>query len=383
MRLSLKAKLTGLITLLVLLVVMTTSTLYLSHLTGLALAEVESKGEYVANEIYHQARTTLDQSRLPAGADPSNFQEVRRFIQVRLASDEGLASLMESAIGYTPTLYYVAITDNDHQVLIHNDPGMVGQRFAPAPPFSSLLNAGLVRQLRVIYGRSQVYEVVLPLDVGGQPLGEVRVGVSTLFLGHQITPDLRAALVLSGVVILFATLSAGLLSYRILRPLESISRSVDRLARGEYSPPVQLNRTDEWGILSSKLYLLGEQMRGEKAAFLKLRGNLDQLFSRLSDGLLLFDKQDRLVLANPAVSNFLGCPPDTLVRRAAAEIFSADNPLHHLLSEAFRSRQSLAWHPVEIPGENPARVAVSIQFVEAQGERVGCLVTLRDASTRA
>jgi PAS domain S-box-containing protein len=383
MGLSLKIKLTALITLLVLLMVLATSTLYLSHLTRQALSEVESRGEYVANEIYHQASALLSQARMPAGSNPSDFQALSGFVQARLAADAGLTSLLESAIGYSPSIYYAAITDTRHQVMVHNDPGEIGQVMAPAVPFEDLLHAGLLKQLRVIYGPSRVYEVVLPLEIGNTPFGDVRVGVSTLFLGHQITPDLHAALTLSFAIIIFTTLSAGLLSYRLLRPLETISRSVDLLARGEYSEPVSLKRTDEWGVLSSKLNLLGEQMRGEKAAFVQLKENLDQLFSKLSDGLLLFERQDRLVLATPAAARLLGCRAEAIVHRPAREVFSAHNPLHHLLREAFASRQSTPWRTLELGGEPPARVAVNVQFIREQGEAMGCLVTLRDASTRA
>ena len=383
MGLSLKIKLTALITLLVLLMVLATSTLYLSHLTRQALSEVGSRGEYVANEIYHQASALLSQARMPAGSNPSDFQALRGFVQARLAADAGLTSLLESAIGYSPSIYYAAITDTRHQVMVHNDPGEIGQVMAPAVPFEDLLHAGLLKQLRVIYGPSRVYEVVLPLEIGNTPFGDVRVGVSTLFLAHQITPDLHAALTLSFAIVIFTTLSAGLLSYRLLRPLATISRSVDLLARGEYSEPVRLKRTDEWGVLSSKLNLLGEQMRGEKAAFVQLKENLDQLFSKLSDGLLLFERQDRLVLATPAAARLLGCRAEAIVHRPAREVFSAHNPLHDLLREAFASRQSTPWRTLELGGEPPARVAVNVQFIREQGEAMGCLVTLRDASTRA
>jgi len=388
MRLSLKAKLTGLIAFLVLLVVLATSTVYVSNLTRQALAENESLSQQVANQIYFQARTVLAQSHLPAGTNPSDLPEVRHFIQSRLGGDAGLASLMESAVVYSPALYYVAITDADRKVLVHNDPGEIGNRLAAAPPLSGLERAGLLRQLRVIYGRPLVYEVVLPVETGGQPL-DVCVGISTVFLGSQIWPNLRAALLLSAMVILLATLSAGILSFHLLRPLETISRGVDRLARGEYSEPLELHRQDEWGILSSKLNLLGEQMRGEKDAFLQLQGNLDQLFSRLRDGVMLFDKQDRLVLATHAVARFLGAPAERLVHRPAGEIFTAPTPLHRLLNQAFHSRRSVGWQNVqnaapagELP-EQPSRVAVNVQFVDEQGEGVGCLITLRDASTRA
>jgi len=384
MRLNLKAKLTLLISFLVLLVVFATSTLYLSSLTRQALAEVESKGQYVANEIYHQARTVLAQSRVPAGTNPTNVQELRRFVQATLAADAGLASLLESAVGYSPTVYYVAITGPQREIMVHNDRGEIGRQCASAPLYGELVRAGLRDQLRVIYGPPRVYELVLPLDIGGQPLGDVRVGVSTLFLRNQITPDLRAALTLSAVAILLATLSAGLLSYRLLRPLETISQSVDRMARGEYTEQVRLDRTDEWGILSSKLNLLGQQIRGEKEAFVALKENLDQLMGNLTDGLMLFDKQDRLVLATPAIARFLRRSPEALTHRPAEEVFAADTALDRLLREAFRSRRPLGWQVVNSGGDAAIpHVAANVQFVEADGERVGSLVTLRDASTRA
>ncbi len=381
MRLSLKAKLTALISVLVLLVVLATASLYLSHLTRQALAEVDSRGRYVANEIYLQAKTALAQSRFPAGANPADREYLRSFVQSHLSSDPGLASLLDSAIGYTPTLYYVAITDTDNHVLVHNDPSEIGQRFNPAPPFQELLQSGVVEQLRVIYGPPRVYDVNLPVEMGGKPMGAVRVGVSTLFVRNQITPELRDALELSVVIILLATFSAGLLSFRVLRPLETISRSVDRLASGE--APVRLNRTDEWGILSSKLDLLGERMRGEKAAYVELKENLDQLFSQLSDGLLLSDRDDRLVLATPAAARFLDVEPDDILHQPVAEVFTRNNPLDAWLREVFRTRQSRGWRSIEIPEHSVPRMLVSAQFVAEQDEHVGCLVTLRDASTRA
>ena len=378
MGLSLKIKLTALNTLLVLFMVLGISTLYLSHLTREALAEVESRGEYVASEIYHQASTVLSQARMPRGSNPFDFEALRSVVERQFAKNTGLSSLLESAVGYSPSVYYAAITDTRRRALVHNDPTEIGQVLAQAPRFDDLLRAGLLKQLRVIYGPSTVYEVVLHLEIANQPFCDVRVGVGTLFVRNEITPELRAALTLSIAVIILTTLASVLLSYILLRPLETISRSVDLLARGQYSASVRLKRSDEWGVLSSKLNLLGEQMRGEKAAFVELKENLDQLFSKLSDGLLLFERQDRLVLATPAAARLLGCRAETILHRQAQEVFTAENPLHELLRQAFASRQSTPWRTLDLGGEPAVRLAVNVRFIVEQGEPMGCLVTLQD-----
>jgi len=384
MKLSLKAKLTALITGLVLIVVLAASTLYVASLIRQRLEEVESRGQYVANATYNQARSALASARLPVEIDPNDPEAVRIFVQARLAADPGVAAAMESAVGYIPSVYYVAVTDVERRVAVHTDPAEVRRPYRPAPPFRDLVRARLLQQLRVIYGPPRIYEIRLPLDIGNRPLGDIRVGVSTLFLRSQVTPDLARAFTLSALAVLFATVTAAALSYRLLRPLEAISRSLDRLARGESAAGLPLNRTDEWGILSSKLNLLGEQMRGEKAAFVALKENLDQLFAKLTDGLLLFDKQDRLVLATPLVARFLARSPSTAAHPTVGEVFAADNALEERVRQAFRSRQPLASHVVELAGDAEIpRIMVSVQFVESEGQSVGSLVTLRDASTRA
>lgn len=383
MRISLKSKLTALISFLVLLVVLATSALYLSSLARQALLEVRSKGEYVAEEVFNLAQTVLASAHMPPGESPADPQQLKAFVRQKLAADSGITSLMESAVGYSSTIYYVTITDAGQTALVHTNPDEVGHTVALNQSFDDLIRAGAIHQLRVIYGPPEVYEVVLPLELGGQSLA-VRVGVSTVFLRSLIDPELRDALALAMVVILLATLSAGVVSFRLLRPLEAISRNVDRLARGESTENLRLGSKDEWGILSSKLNLLGEQIRGEKAAFVALKENLDQLFSNLTDGLLFFDKDDRLAVATPAVFRFLHRPTLELVHHTANEVFSSGRRLDLFLQDAFSKRKPHPWQVIDLGAESEIRrVAVNVQFVEEEGEAVASLVTLRDASTRA
>ena len=384
MKVSLQVKLTALFALLVLVLVLGASTLYVYGFVKETLHEVEQRVDYFLESTTRVVMAVEQTARLPAGTNPGDIEKIRSSVQAQIRADSTLQSHLNSAAAFALSIAHVAVTDQDGLVLAHNNPEQAGRPLPAAKPLAELLDAGFIRQLRVVYGPPQVFEIRESLSMSGEPFCTVVVGASTVFLAAQITPQVQKALELAGVTTLLATLGAAFLSFLVLRPLETISREVDRMARGELEQPVKLNRTDEWGILSSKLSLLGEQMRGEKAAFVALKGNLDQLFSNLADGLLLFDSQDRLALATPAVSRFLGRPTEELVHRSADELFSDGGPLERRLREAFHSRESVAWQTLELPGEEePRRVSVGVQFVREQERHVVTLVTLRDASTRA
>jgi len=383
MRLSLKTKLTLLISALVLLVVVVISGLYCAALVRYTLNDVAIHAGDLTRQVYDQARKAIEQGRMPAGMDPNDPSQLRKFAQDVLSNDTYLVSFLQTENTYSESIEYVSITDNTGYAVLHNDPVQVGHILPLTQPFASLKAARLYRQLENIYGPPKVYDVDFPLKLGVLPL-DVRVGISTAFLGNALRPELETAFLASLLAIVLSTITAGVLSSLVLRPLQSISMNVDRLARGELPGPVPVSRSDEWGVLSSKLNLLGERIRGEKAAFVALKDNLDHLLTNLADGLMLFDQQDRLILTTPAVTRFLGRPAGEFFHQKPGEIFAGDDALSRLLRDAFARRQTLNGHPVEAPADSDAgRLAVSLAFVEEHGSPVAGLLTLRDAETRA
>ena len=63
--------------------------------------------------------------------------------------------------------------------------------------------------------------------------GSIRLGVSTVFLKHEITPRLTHAVIFSGISILLSLVLAAGLSNIALGPLERISRTLDDVTAGE------------------------------------------------------------------------------------------------------------------------------------------------------
>lgn len=232
MRLSLKVKLAALISLLVLVVVVVTSWLYVSALLRFTLEGFHSRALAEAKRVLVQSSDVLNQASFPSSLNPESSNDLRTFARSTLNGDSRLRSFVESAAAFSEGLEFVAITASNGEVVLHNDQLQLGSHLPLGPPFSDLAQAKLYRQLEILYGSPQIYEVDLPVTYGPEKM-EVRIGVSSFLLKNTLGREIKKALSTSLIVVLLSTLTAGVLSFMILRPLESISLNVDRLARGE------------------------------------------------------------------------------------------------------------------------------------------------------
>lgn len=386
MRLRLKTKITLVVVFLVMAAVAATSWLYVRTLTRQVVSEANDRAIVATRQIFFQAQNAL-QEAAGGGAAPASREPdaVRKYVREALQQSGPLSSLIDNETSYSLLVYEASIVELDGTVLISSDQALFGKPEPARPPLSQLVNAGFIRQLRVLYGPPQAYEVSYPfkLDVPGEevPFGEIRVAAQTGLLAAEITPTLRTAGLLTLGVIVASIVLAFLVSNASLSPLERISAQLDRISRGEFDQ-APLERQDEFGMVSTKISAIGQQLRGVREIFSTLRENLDQVLGGLEDGLLLFTRDGRAVMVSPSVQNFLGVPAEQLHGRRAVEIFTPEHWLRPALGLSGDDFTPIAAAEVELPGEAPGlagrRVGVSVQVITEGGTRMGALVTLRD-----
>lgn len=235
--------------------------------------------------------------------------------------------------------------------------------------------------MKILYGPTRTYDVRVQLDrPAGSPFAEVRIGVSTLFLKSAIRNHMRRALFLSGGAILVCLVLAAGLSNFALRPLAAISRQLDLIGAGQAGPgEVAVGRSDEYGVVTSKIERLGRQMRDVKEVFSALKENLDQMMANLQDGVMLFTSDFRAVLVSASAERFIGKPRGAMLGCRPAEIFSGDSPLGRAILEAIEAHEPVGQEEIET--EHGRHIQVSLDFIEERGERIGALLTLRDAES--
>jgi PAS domain S-box-containing protein len=383
MRLSLKTKSTLAISILVLAVVSALSGLYIGRLTVQTLRVSDDRASFVAQQIFGACSNALHESEergdMPASRSP---EDVQQYAQAAFDNSSGLVSLIRSDLGYSQTIYDILITNRDGIVLVSSDSTLRGQKIAARPTLASLVHTSFFQQLRELYGPSQTYEYSLPFDLGKNPFGYIRIGLSSALIRDEIHPELLKALYWAIGAVLISTFLALGVSWLAFRPIDRISAQLDRISAGEYEGEPAVNRADELGAVSTKISGIGKQLRDVREIFSTLQDNLDQVMTGLGDGILLFNAQGHAVLVSPAVEKFLGRRPDELQGCRVTEIFPPRHPIHDALRIEGDQIEPVETKEVVLEGEaGPYRAGVSAQVIREHGQRIGTLVTLQDVES--
>ena len=383
-RFRLKTKLVLAISGMVTAVVVAFATIFIFQLVHQRLSDTFENGDFVAHQIYDATRQSLEMDLSSTRVDMQDPQAVRDAYEEILQTDPGLNSLLQSIVGYSKPIYDVAVADAQGRALLHTDPNVsLKNQVLPArQDFRQVANGGFRRQLEVVYGPPQLYEIRVPLERGGLPFGSVRVGISTIFLKSELRPQLDRALLLAGTAIFITLLLAAALSNLALRPLAIIGRRLDLMTDPGVEAETEAEREqepDEVNAVTTKINRLGRQMRDVKEVFTALKDNLDQIMANLQDGLILFTRDARAILVSAAVERFLGIPRQQMLGHNAGEFFTHETQIGRLVLDAFMDHQPLS--PRDIETEDGRRIQIALDFIEEGGERIGALLTLRDAES--
>jgi signal transduction histidine kinase len=381
-KLRLKTKLVLAINGMVFFLVLVFCYVYISHRVRQSTQEAYQRADFVAKEIQESAReaTQVDLRQLDVNVDDPHL--VQSALENRLQNDNGLKTLLESIVAYSRTIYDAGITDTQGRVIVDTDPTTVGTVLDRREDFEKLGSANFFRQIQIIYGPPRVYDTYLRLQRGeGQRFGFVRVGISTVFLQNEVAQYLTRALMFSALAILLSLALAAGVSNIALRPLEAIGRRLDQMTAEvpDSQPEPEPGRVDEYGMVNTKIDRLGRQIRDVKEVFTTLKGNLDQIMGTLQDGLVLFTSDSHVVLVSASAERFIGRPRLDILGKVVDEIFTDANKLGRIVLDAFALHQAIPQREIEL--ENGRRIQIALDFIAERGERIGALLTMRDAES--
>src|ERR1035441_8433759 len=199
---------------------------YVSRMVRQRFTNAYDNAAFVAKEIRESAREASQIDLSSTFINTNDPKQVEAVLDEALQTDPGLNTLLQSIVGYSPTIADAAITDVSGRAIVHTDPSAIGTQLEPREDFQNVRNGSFRRQLDVVYGAPRVYEVYLPIQREGQPFGDIRVGISTVLLKSEVQPELTSALLFSAFAILLSLALAAGVSNIALRPLEATQPAI-------------------------------------------------------------------------------------------------------------------------------------------------------------
>jgi len=289
-------------------------------------------------------------------------------------------------------LLEIAVCDNRNEIVIDSDPKAQGQMFPHYDDFRPIVdNTNWLDKVRILNQRTY-YQLTQALGTPGKPQLYVRVVIDpSLIKAKDIMPTLKKSASVALASVAGALCITLLFSIIAFRPLGRLGHLLDLVAKGEYDPsalvPVSRTRADEFGIMATKVNLLGQRLRGAQYDFSDLRGNFERLLDQLEDAVLMFGRDRRLVVASGAVEKFLGKMRADLVGLSLAEVFPPNTTLGLILAQAAQTGRIIRNRRVPISSGDGSGAFVALLSVDVleplgkgnnPGRGTGLLVRLRD-----
>jgi signal transduction histidine kinase len=351
----------------------------------------------LGNQVDSQFRATLDRAKLLEVVATNMVRETLNRDRVhpwrQSLQDPTLQKDLTDIMSTTNAVMEIAVCDTQGKILLDSlpNPKPPAAPYPGHPDFKSVVDTTYWFDKLRMLSETKYYQLEQPLGAAGKAELYVRVIIYPRFMRGDVLPTLYKSANIAVISVAGAICITLLFSVIAFRPLGRLGHLLDLVAQGEYDPredlPVSRAAADEFGVMASKVSLLGHKLRGAQFDFTDLRGNFEQLLDQLEDAVLIFGRDRRLVVAAGAVENFLGRTRSELIGSALTEVFPPGTTLGLILAQAAQTGRPIRNRRVPINRSEGSGAFVALLSVDtleslAPGTNAGrgtaLLVRLRD-----
>ena len=206
---------------------------------------------------------------------------------------------------------------------------------------------------------TDMFYVAVPVEEEGELLGFLRLALPLSSLEHTLG---QIRWVLIGVA-LAALVIASMLGHRLATtltvPLRSIAQTADHISRGNLSSRINVDSNDETGSLASSINRMASSLEQQWQEISLHKEQLETILNSMVDSIIVFDEENRAVMANPAAEKLFGLTSGQLLQHYDLEIIR-NLELHSHISEVSREK-NLA--ELEIETSYPQKLYLQVSLI--------------------
>ncbi len=221
--------------------------------------------------------------------------------------------------------------------------------------------------------------LALPLKHGDSVTAIVRTSFPLTDVENEIR-SLQLKIGFFGFIIaLIATGFCLLVSRRISKPIESMTRGAEQFAKGDLKHRLPSPKTLELARLSTALNQMARELENRMDEVINQRNEYEAVLTSMVEGVIAIDMEERILSCNRATSDMLALSPKEVKGRSILEAVR-NRELYQFITEALADG-----NPKEgdIVIHRLGQQIMHIQCVpmsNASGDRIGTLAVLHDVT---
>ncbi|RWR13200.1 ATP-binding protein [Siminovitchia fortis] len=235
---------------------------------------------------------------------------------------EGLQSKVKELSA--PVTSRVTVIDRNGKVLAdsEDDPASM-ENHLDRPEVKQVIDKGKESGISTRYSHTLGYSMMyaaIPVEINGEVEGVVRVALSLENIEKAIR-HLRNTLT---IVLLAALLLTALIGIRIAKgiakPIEEMMLVSEKLKDKDYTARVRMQPKGELGQLANAINVLAASLKSQMEKIQENEQQLSGVLRNMMSGVLLVDKNGKILLANRAIGCMLNADPLAFTGKQHVEI---------------------------------------------------------------
>lgn len=153
--------------------------------------------------------------------------------------------------------------------------------------------------------RDMLY-VAVPIEKDGKITGVIRTSLFLKDIDNLLAKLNYHVAWVSLAIVLIALLGALLISNSIVQPIKNLTSAARKVASGDFSVRVFLKTKDELRELADNFNRMNEEMQRMFTELSQQKEELKSIIDSLQEGLLVLDKQGRIIRSNESFQKIVG-----------------------------------------------------------------------------
>lgn len=327
------------------------------------------------SEIDLEARGSLIKSRVRDYLQTDNRQELRAFCR-EAGRESGTRITIVDRNG-------VVLADSNE-----NPDVMDNHRERPEIAIAYSGKRGRALRYSNTLGQKMLY-IAIPLDsrpgwAGADTNTVIRMSVPLTSLDQTMHGLLLRVVFGCVLIAVGASVLTLFVSRNISRPLEEMTRTAERFAKGDFhermTPRLRRTSSHEVSALAMSMDQMAEMLDEKIKAIVTNRNQLETVFSSMVESVIAIDRQERVISINTSAAELLGISREAAQGKVVQEIVR-NSYLQEQIQQILSTKKSVEDEIIlkDPSGDRYLQTSV-VTLYDGKGDSVGVLIVMNDVT---